>query len=913
MEGRELQMISASELYSMVDDAVIMETYNYIENNNISLKPATKFSVLIKKQPFAPKDFLRVLARLKGYAIDENTFFGGKANIPFEKLGYRIIDKNDYPFFNGSVLQPQIKKYQYAIDNTDWLKIEELYKFKFVQWIEEQIDFKSDTNLQIQQKIKESQQIAYNPEISIKGVNFIQTIIRYQDEYLTLEDIIKLKKIVGEELTENKENLTLSFSSFPKTSAFLSFFAPEKYIAYDGESLPAYEFLAKGNSDFKTPPKRDYKAFQFYQIFYQNVKRHLKNSHLDTTVFQNLLGVETLSELQWNFIAQDFLLFVTRRIMNNTYKKLDITGHRIYKISMGTFLKSSEYKHIDPINDFEKNNLVVMHEDTTNNQAIEFRDNLKEGDFIYLTYGQERLGFIAKITSPTLKVNQKINIALDDKWLCREVEIIQEPIVNKTTDLKEKNGWLPSGYTTFKEIKDIDSANEILFNKYYHIEIVDGKAPQKLMETQVDNEIFHPLNQILYGAPGTGKTYLTKRIAVEIIDGHSFRDENDDDRKVVLERYKELSTSNQIHFTTFHQSISYEDFIEGIKPENVDDQIKYEVKDGIFKQISQYALFKNETNFNEAYNSLLKEILEKENDFLILKTPKNKQFRINVNSNDNFNLFTTENINKQGTLTKEKLLKQFNGQREFNGWEGYVASVINYLKEKHQLKIVESTVEKKFVLIIDEINRGNISSIFGELITLIEDDKRKGNKEEIEVILPYSHNKFSVPNNLYIIGTMNTADRSVEALDTALRRRFSFKEVPPNPELLEEVEYQDVNLVKMLSKINERIEVLIDKDHKIGHSYFFEVKNLEDLKLVLTDKIIPLLEEYFYGDFGKIGLVLGEIFVKGENVKNTDVLANHSKYDKADFLSDKTLFSLNPISDMSVKDFISIYDDSKDE
>ena len=143
----------------------------------------------------------------------------------------------------------------------------------------------------------------------------------------------------------------------------------------------------------------------------------------------------------------------------------------------------------------------------------------------------------------------------------------------------------------------------------------------------------------------------------------------------------------------------------------------------------------------------------------------------------------------------------------------------------------------------------------------MEEDKRKGNKEQTEVILPYSNDKFSVPNNVYIIGTMNTADRSVEALGAALRRRFSFIEMQPNPSVLLNSEYIDVDLKKLLETINQRIEVLVDKDHQIGHSYFIGIQNLEDLKQTFKDKIIPLLEEYFYGDFGKIGLVLGGSFI----------------------------------------------------
>ncbi|MFW6224395.1 MAG: McrB family protein, partial [Bacteroidota bacterium] len=225
-------------------------------------------------------------------------------------------------------------------------------------------------------------------------------------------------------------------------------------------------------------------------------------------------------------------------------------------------------------------------------------------------------------------------------------------------------------------------------------------------------------------------------------------------------------------FTTFHQSFSYEDFVEGIKPvmpvedatEEVRDSLTYEVRPGVFKKIVQRAL----------------------------ADPKNN-----------------------------------------------------------------------YALFIDEINRGNVASIFGELITLIEEDKRQGADYELTATLPYSQTKFVVPKNLYIIGAMNTADRSVEALDTALRRRFTFIAVPPDPNILKNVKAEglSVDLQKLLYTVNARIQKLLDKDHCIGHSYFLGVSSFEDLQIVFATKILPLLEEYFYGDPARIGMVLGEKFV----------------------------------------------------
>lgn len=477
-------------------------------------------------------------------------------------------------------------------------------------------------------------------------------------------------------------------------------------------------------------------------------------------------------------------------------------------------------------------------------------------------------------------------------------EIINHQIKVFDAIEKELNRTQISGYSKHnkKDLEqmafDVDFRKEILSQLDYQTTI-----EKPMVITKSDKKT--PLNQILFGAPGTGKTYNTKRIAVEIINGKKPRV-----REEINAEYENLVNAKQIVFTTFHQSLSYEDFIEGIKPETSDGNVTYEVKDGIFKSLCQNANPKNTVSFENAYEKLQQKLAE--NEIIELKTPTDKSFSIALNKNGNLSLMTGSKREKQGVLTKEKLLQQLNGKEVFIGWEGYFKGVINHLKAEFNFNPKTTENTKNYVLIIDEINRGNVSAIFGELITLLEEDKRKGNKEQTEVTLPYSADKFSVPNNVYIIGTMNTADRSVEALDTALRRRFSFTEMQPNPVILLDSEYQDVDLKQLLETINQRIEVLIDKDHQIGHSYFIGIRNLDDLKLVFKDKIIPLLEEYFYGDFGKIGLVLGGNFIFQE--KNTAKFPKNFAYEN-DFLEDKKVYRFTPFEYWNESTFISVYED----
>lgn len=221
---------------------------------------------------------------------------------------------------------------------------------------------------------------------------------------------------------------------------------------------------------------------------------------------------------------------------------------------------------------------------------------------------------------------------------------------------------------------------------------------------------------------------------------------------------------------------------------------------------------------------------------------------------------------------------------------------------------------ESFCLLIDEINRGNISKIFGELITLIEEDKRIGAPNELSVTLPYSGEPFGVPQNVYFIGTMNTADRSIALMDTALRRRFAFEELMPRPDLLEEVD--GVSLEAMLRTMNERIEYLFDRDHTIGHAYFLSVQTLGELAEVFRRQVIPLLGEYFYNDWSKIRLVLGDDgkpgqhqFIQSKTASNPDVLFRGGQYER-EFYDERTLYQLNDAAFDTVAAYTGIYGES---
>ena len=494
---------------------------------------------------------------------------------------------------------------------------------------------------------------------------------------------------------------------------------------------------------------------------------------------------------------------------------------------------------------------------------------------------------------------------------------------------KELNRTQISGFLKHnkKELEkmafDADFRKEVLDQSENQINIDELIKKINELMSNTDNTPAIPLNQILFGAPGTGKTYHTKEMAVEIING---KKEKDRSREEINKEYEQLVEEGQIVFTTFHQSLSYEDFIEGIKPRTIGGNVTYEVKDGIFKQLCSRAIAQKPKNsdieiydFDEGWDDLIAEV--EKNPNLSLDTRKGGKIYVTGITNEG-NLKIKHKDSKSKTeysilySRAEKLQEEFpdlskvkNISKEFRSvipgcyYTAYWA-ILNYInnKIKEKNKDIDYEEPKTHVLIIDEINRGNVSAIFGELITLLEEDKRKGNPEHTEVKLPYSGDNFSVPNNVYIIGTMNTADRSVEALDTALRRRFSFVEMQPKPDILSKVE--GVELKKLLKTINQRIEVLIDKDHQIGHSYFIGIQNIVDLQRTFKAKIIPLLEEYFYGDFGKIGLVLGGEFIK--LAENQVAFPENFEYEKG-FLEDKKIYHITSSESWEVETFKSIY------
>lgn len=421
-------------------------------------------------------------------------------------------------------------------------------------------------------------------------------------------------------------------------------------------------------------------------------------------------------------------------------------------------------------------------------------------------------------------------------------------------------------------------------------------------EPMTSNEITLPTNLILYGPPGTGKTYHSAFEAVRLCLGNRHAATLRGDRARLMETYRGLVSAGRIEFVTFHQSMSYEEFVEGLRPQSggeITAGFRLEPVPGIFQRIAWRAI----DSLQEAGRMRVPQDRHEHTTHepvpdVFTSAPKTNLFRIGNWPEVAENSFRSVAKDVAAKLTEENpggftLARYREGLIEAGketglvptgGWETHnmpawashpdrrwivpasqVLPGAEHSEGEGKATDQDATLiaasnpdgSTNFVLIIDEINRANISKVFGELITLLEPDKRLGMENGIQLRLPYSKTLFGVPANLHIIGTMNTADRSIALLDTALRRRFTFRELMPDPSVLPEV-VDGIALRRLLQTLNDRIEYLFDREHQIGHAYFSACRSQADIEDVLRYKVIPLLAEYFYEDWSRVAAVLGD-------------------------------------------------------
>jgi hypothetical protein len=400
-----------------------------------------------------------------------------------------------------------------------------------------------------------------------------------------------------------------------------------------------------------------------------------------------------------------------------------------------------------------------------------------------------------------------------------------------------------------------------------HIQRIWYSEAAVVTEEDRNGEHKYSLNQILYGPPGTGKTYFTIDRAVKIITGKS---SDHAANKLVFDG---LRKEGQIEFLTFHQNYSYEDFMVGIRPDAEMESLRFRPYKGIFYQLvdrakqNYFASQKGKESlrsFEDVFAELISP-LDKDEEVPI-RMLSDKYFKITDVENGTIR-FIKPNGSDTHTLSVDTLKAIVEDKRDFHsGLGSYYKPLVALLKQKQKLDGASKETVKNFVLIIDEINRANISRVFGELITLLEDDKRIDGDNELTITLPNGEKEFGIPPNLYVIGTMNTADKSIALIDVALRRRFEFEGFYPDSEKLKD-EYSD--RVKLLEQINEAVfEKKKSADYLVGHGYFMKKESTTD---ILCKKIVPLLMEYFSGRVGEVESVF----------EKTDYLV---KYDSKKFI-----------------------------
>jgi 5-methylcytosine-specific restriction enzyme B len=700
-------------------------------------------------------------------------------------------------------------------------------------------------------------------------------------------------------------------------------------------------------------------------------------------------------------------------LRDNTYKKVGEWAKRVQK----SIFPNGGYKIMRrPIDQFHSKfgnyHWAKIYPDK---QSMEDSENSKEGGLAFIVdiHKSDDGGRLhakidtVKVPDPNGIVRTKYEKYRDKSAISKvfskelylnsdEDEKAWEVLTNATTDFFE--GCLP----------DYEYLQKHLFGKEMKLRKVNFSA------TDMTNP--KSLNTILYGPPGTGKTYHTLNQALEIL---SHQPSDGKDRKELKEEFKAFQEKKKVAFTTFHQSFSYEDFIEGIKPvldseEDDTSEVRYTIEAGLFKRMAVEAYYEyyllqenGDIRFDNLYNAYADHLSKLQGDEKDDNESVDFEYRKKINSKtgkgqyilsvDQKEIKVKPKVGEEYSVDKVKLKEIYKKYPASDNLEkvtdltnvtnptAYRAVFLDFkdFEEKHRKKdfkyklriMEEQKVDfssfnenelkeiQPYVLIIDEINRGNVARIFGELITLLEPDKRAGEPEETVVTLPYSKKPFCVPPNLYIIGTMNTADRSVEALDTALRRRFTFRSMPSKSELLssvaivrnlwvkyedfseddqeyrkaadpviellgfdeskhihlwenlkttsfedykarfkqEEVEFKGINLEKLIKTLNERLTILLDEDHTIGHAWFMDVQSIEDLKKTMGLKVIPLLQEFFFKRAEKARLVLGDGFVKKDSAQKVK-WPEGTEDDNLDL--DAEVYSFIPVMDMDDDKFI---------
>jgi hypothetical protein len=505
--------------------------------------------------------------------------------------------------------------------------------------------------------------------------------------------------------------------------------------------------------------------------------------------------------------------------------------------------------------------------------------NLKKDVFSFITPSDYEIAGISKgyFSEPDVAAYQK---DVKPAEIVKHYDAIEQAV---RYELDRDNHTKPKEYdnAVFRRAAFEKEYRQAFFN------FIEGEINLSVSTTEVLNPMKNSmhLNQILYGPPGTGKTYLLQK---DYFNRFTVKETS-----LTRAQYME----NIVVDLTWWQVLSVA--VLDLGNSKVSDIFEHEfvkIKADLSNSKSVRATLWGQLQSHTVMNCPHVNFTQRSEPLFFYKDENSRwsldQSLLEEGYPEAFELLEQS---KNFVPSADKVIKnyEFVTFHQSFGYEDFVEGIKPRMGESGSevsYEIQDGVFKKlcqkakldpdhDYAIFIDEINRGNVSAIFGELITLIEKDKRLKSANELTVTLPYSKESFGVPKNLYVFGTMNTADRSVEALDTALRRRFAFKEILPDPELLENIQFDGFHLKEVLETINTRIEVLLDRDHTIGHSYFIHIQNGDTraLEQVFQNNVIPLLQEYFYNDYEKIALILGAGFVAESENKQVQFAVNGFK------------------------------------
>ena len=801
---------------------LIQKAVDQIEKEKIQLEPSTKYDVIINDKAYPPKDVMRYAHELLNGEHIWYRSSGEPTNKYFIALGYEIRHKADsiQPTLTGSIWKL----------GTNWGKGAPSF-YEFIK--------KENIVIGVDEKKYE-----------------VGDLVLISEGY-TVKALARVNETPISVTTNSEFKLTFADLTIEYEKR-VNYADAEWYELNDDEQL--YYQLQQGIARVN-PNHEVYKqAIQIWNDRNRNYWIFQGNPDIfdyETAIKENLLEDWTVSAHKDRIKEGDkVILWITGK-NSGCYAVAEVTRKpEIVSQSKDSHLWKTENKNL------LKAGIRITHNLIKN--PITLEEIKRQKELADIKVGNQGTNFTAtkkeykKILEMAIDKDKPVEVRVIHAYLVKSMShrSIQKEILGKEAPAR---GGGFEAMTILHDFEIRDDKKGILSSSNLETEIrnASGKYLEALNllkkyypELSTNNQIaMQSKNIILYGPPGTGKTYNSIDKAVELATGKS--SDHSDNKS----QFDELRKEGQIEFVTFHQNYSYEDFVIGISPDITSGTLRFDLKPGIFKLLAERAKKnwlvatnkkENTVDFNFVFNSYFSKLIEEEvKEVEIPMKSKSYRFKITAIDIDEGRIkFTKQSGGTSHDLLVKNLKGIYEGSLDYlvGGLGVYYYPLVEQLKEfANKLEPQKESDEqlKNYVLVIDEINRANISKVFGELITLIEEDKRLGEPNELKITLPNGEKDFGVPPNLFIIGTMNTADKSIALVDIALRRRFEFIGYYP------QYEGYDSDAIELLKRINEAIfREKKSADYFIGHAYFMKGQPIET---VLQNKVIPLLMEYFSG------------------------------------------------------------------